>query len=372
MEPTLYDSFCDGDALVFRQSDLEDPARSDAFVTARLIAEQERDLIPLLRALEEACWTGGIPGTVPRAVFDAIAARRGVTVQKSLGKPAETPSWTTAAKTDEEAENAPLVTIGAEAEVTPLVSNSKQWFATIRAALRRQKVREWSHRLGTLGFYGGMTALWVNPALVPLLNNSSAGGDAFGFRLLSFFLLPTGTAIAYYLWPRNLDGIEMTEAIASNNEQVTGNFEEIRQSRSQLYEINRDPSYLSAVAFVAAHLRSVRIENCPPESLNLSADEWNALHTARIETLADISMQSVSGMSGAAREQLYSLRQTAMQQARNAYEQVAHLRRTLQRESEQLETEREGLMHVSDELNERLARMGEENFYQFIASLFRI
>jgi serine/threonine protein kinase len=365
VEPTLWDSFCDGDALVFHQSDLEDPARSDAFATVRLIAEQEKSLVPLLRALEEACWTGGIPEAVPRTIFDTIATRRGVTLSKPISRPAASP-LTSAVSPEEEIVNAPLVTIGKEAEIRPIVTAGKLWLDKIRSVLHRQKVREWTHRIGTLTFFGAMTVLWVDPALITF----GSTGDAFGFRFMSFFFIPAGTAVAYFLWPRNLDGIEITEAKEQNDRSLENNFVELKRSSHSFHELNRDPRNLSAVAFVAAALKSVTVDSCSSE-INLSHEEWDTLRSRNIQTLADISVQSLAGMSGAAREQLLSLRQTAMQEARNAYEQISHVRRALQRETEQLDRERQGLLQSETELNNRLATMGEENLFQFVASLFR-
>jgi FtsZ-binding cell division protein ZapB len=289
-----------------------------------------------------------------------------VTVEKPV-KPAIVPTVGQAIINDEEQKNAPLITIGKEAEIAPMMTAGKQWFDTIRSALRRQKVREWSHRIGTLAFYTVMMMLWINPSG---LTSVGLSGDAFGFRFLSFFLMPAGTAIAYFLWPRNLDGIEITEAIQHHAEQLQLNFDELKRARGSLYELNRDPANLSAVAFVATALKSIDLR-LAGKALHLTELEWEMLYQRKIHSLADVSTQSVAGMSGSAREQLLSLRQEAMQEARNAYEQVAHTRRALQREADQLESERQGLQQVHDELNERLAKMGDENFFQFVASLFR-
>ncbi|MDX1933410.1 MAG: serine/threonine-protein kinase [Capsulimonadales bacterium] len=366
VEPTLWDSFCDGDALVFHQQDLEDPARSDAFSTVRLIAEQERDLIPLLQELESACWAGAIPPAIPRTVFEKIAARRGLVLGRSEMR--SEPLSASPVRTEEEpVVNAPLVTIGAETELAPVVTRGRQWFDAIRGALRRQKVREGIHRVSALSFYGGMTVLWIDPNLLPFLQS---GADSFGFRFLSMFLLPAGTAVTYFLWPRNLDGIEVTEAIARTTDQLQVNYDELIRSRNSFHELNRNPANLSAVAFVAARLKTLSIEEFRNE-LRLTPEEWQFLNDRQIGSLADISTQSIAEMSGGAREQLKSVRQSAMQAARNDYEQVANTRRALRRESEELERERQGLQGVHDELNQRLSQMGEENLLQFFVSLFR-
>jgi len=160
-EPTLWDSFCDGDALIFHRADLLDPAASGAFAAVRLVAEQLPELDLLVRRLEDACQTG-VAEPVDATVIQAAATRLGA----SLGRPPVT--------------TRPAVRAAAQASAPPALSAEvRGWIASMKVTLRRQQVRYRAHLSIAWVFLAGMllsnmvTSEWVH--------------DPFLWQLMSFF-----------------------------------------------------------------------------------------------------------------------------------------------------------------------------------------
>jgi len=177
--------------------------------------------------------------------------------------------------------------------------------------------------------------------------------------------------ILYFLWPRNLAALELIQASALSAAKLETNAARLADARRRLREINSDPANLSAVAFVAVRLQEARLD-MPPlrQGLKLSDDEWLEVDRARIVTLGRASPDRLAALSDRPRERILAVRKRLIDEANAAYAELSRERREVQVEAERLESERQGLLAMHGELEQRLRRLGDVTFGRFIASLF--
>lgn len=357
VEPSLWDSFNDGESLVFRRVDLEDPAESTAFASVRLVSHSAPELGTLLRTLEESCKSGVAPAIADTTLFDRVAARMGVV----LGHPTLEPLTTSPALNKRMAVTVAQQEVEAETEKASLTAEisaeARRWFETVKTGLKRQKAQEQIHLWGMRAFFAAILGYIL---LYPFPEQTLR-------VFISMFAIMVGTAIGYYLWPRNLEGIQIDEAMEQNIAQLefTGSlFDDVNR---RLRTINKNPANLSTIAYVAAALQSIRLDDPKvADRIGLSADDQRRLLTAGIERLSDLPADLPIPLSEATRNRLYQFKQAMMDTAREAYEGLSLERRAIQLERDRLEAERMGLTDTDNQLRRRASQIGSGSFGRFL------
>jgi serine/threonine protein kinase len=358
-EPSLWDSYSDGESLLFSQNDLADPVESATFATLRLVAENAPELSMLLKAVETSCLTGELPHPAQYAVIEKAAARLGVTlrppekIEKGKRRAAIVPM-----KFTEPNETA---TVGPKEEV-PISLEAKHWFDALRYGLKKQNTAERLHMNFMRLFY---TILFLSivgrPDFLPPM---------WPLHVI-LLLAPMGTAVGLYFWPRNLNGLQIGDAIERNKENITNNAAELDEIRFRLQDINRNPAHLSGVAFVAASLKDIRLDS--PEvrkEIGLTRPELLALGRAGVTRLSDLPADLSFALSPQKENQLRALKQIVIDAARDGYDRLTENRRQLQREVDRLESERQGLLTMDSELRQRATSLGDASLTRFVLRLF--
>jgi hypothetical protein len=354
-EPSLWDSYSDGESLLFGQMDLAEPAASVTFATLRLVAERSPELAGMLKTLDAACRKGTHPDAADRATLEKAAKGLGLTLrgpEKTGRRRGPIAKGATVA----------AQTATPPRETVALSAATKQWLDGLRTSMNRQQAAERLHMAFMRLFYGGVVAS----------NFTTIPGFADGTWPLACALLvvPLGTAFGLYFWPRNLDGLRLIEAVEQNKEKITVNGEEWDDARRHLFGINNNPAHLSAIAFVAAALQAHRLDT--PEvrkEIGLTRAELLALGRAGVTRLSDLNTDLSFALDEPKQERLLALKQRVMNTAQTGYQNLSEKRRELQREIDRLETERQGLIGVESELNQRSRQLGEATFSRFLMRL---
>jgi hypothetical protein len=193
-----------------------------------------------------------------------------------------------------------------------------------------------------------------------------------GWPLISLLLLaPIGSALGLYFWPRNLDGLRLTEAMEQNREKIIVNGEEGEDARRRLMGINSKPAHLSAIAFVAATLQAHRLDS--PEIRNVvsfTRGELLALGRAGVTRLSDLNTDLSFALDETKCARLLAFKQMVMDTAKESYQNLTEERRELQIRVDRLETERQGLLAAESELHKRARDLGDATFSRFLMRLF--
>jgi hypothetical protein len=368
VEPSLWDSFNDGESLVFRRADLEDPENSAAFATVRLVSHSAPELGALLRSLADACRTAAPPAPADPATFEKVAARLGVALYSPRLEPLPAPAATARARGGgvplleheiEETEEERGISRRRFLQTVSISEEARKWIEGVRAGLKRQEVRE-QVNLWTARVFAA-TLFW-------LVNLSRWLGDDGLYRvLLGWFVFPVGAAILFFLWPRNLEGLAVEDATDQNNALMEINQARLTEISQRLHAINRDPKNLSAVAFVASALQAVPLEDFAVRGrAGLTAADLEQLRAAGITRLSDLPADLPVPLDPERRQALYAVKAETMDTARRAYDEISRLRRQLQQERDQLEAERQGLVDTDYELRRRAALMGSGSFGRYV------
>ncbi|GAB4454758.1 MAG: hypothetical protein OHK0029_09800 [Armatimonadaceae bacterium] len=352
VEPTLWDSFNDGESLLFRHEDLIAPDQSALFSALRLVGDQSPEVKNLTRHLQDSLDLGKMPEPVCSAVLESLSAKMGVIL------------------------GLPVREIGATNTGGVTVQPSQQTIAQQiigREFAVRRKHRAYFGRLwrrsrhkkhNTYLFLVRLVMLYLVTCTV--LQFMEMSGDAFVFLTFSIMALVAG----YFFWLPNLQNLWLEgkrEQTVIKLEAAQGQLNDVKR---RLRSLNRSPENLSAVTYISSSLHQVWLFSPQAQKrLRLTADERKALTEAKILRLSEVGSDLPGQISPEAMERLWSWKQEQIEIARAAYRVLAEERKMLQVEQKKHQKAVKSHFRTVVSIKRRKNRIGTVTFARFVRHL---
>jgi serine/threonine protein kinase len=335
LEPSLWDSFNDGESLLFRRVDLEKPEESNLFASLRLVAERDTDLAELVQQLQTSCHTGQNPNAVSPTLFSTVAQRHEI-------RP-----------------------IGSQEQVAVNITAKPQQTATPKQTVIRVKRGFKRRKFPVESVYFFAMRLLLMTCFIRALFSSTL--ESVYLSLMTFLII---FVLGFFFWLPNLKRIRtQTELTRLEDEQLVA-LEVLKKRRQRLRTMTRNPANLSLVSHVAEALQSVWLHTPETQArIQLTKEDRALLEGYRVNRLSDLTDTVLFLLPSETQERLTRLKRETIDIARARYAVVDQERRELQAEVDRLTVSSNNRIAEISRLRWEKEHLNSTTFTNFIRRL---